>query len=75
MDRVSTPQPRNPLQFQSSGATTRLNEAVASPVLTSPRQRNRIRTNPWVPDSALSPGQIRQELPKLASQASVTDSP
>ncbi|RZC36675.1 uncharacterized protein BDFB_000312 [Asbolus verrucosus] len=76
--RVLTAQSRPPPSaFQSSNGVTssRLSEVVASPVLTSPRQRNRIRTNPWVPGSTLSPGQIRQETPKITTPIPVTDSP
>ncbi|XP_044256700.1 uncharacterized protein LOC123006347 [Tribolium madens] len=62
-------------QCNTPVTSSRLSEVVASPVLTSPRQRNRIRTNPWVPGSTLSPGQIRQEMPKITTAVNVTDSP
>ncbi|XP_063929432.1 uncharacterized protein LOC135141842 isoform X2 [Zophobas morio] len=77
VERVLPVQSRTTPAFQcSSGVTpTRLSEVVASPVLTSPRQRNRIRTNPWVPGSTLSPGQIRQEMPKITTPAPSTGSP
>lgn len=36
--------------------------APGSPALgmTSPRQRNRIRTNPWVPTGTMSPSPVKQ---------------
>ncbi|CAH1377659.1 unnamed protein product [Tenebrio molitor] len=74
--RVLAVQSRTTPAFQSGGvASSRLTEVVASPILTSPRQRNRIRTNPWVPGSTLSPGQIRQDAPKITTPIPATDSP
>lgn len=56
-----------------NGATpSRLSELVVNSAITSPRQRNRIRTNPWVPTTNLSPGNscvglhVRQEFSKQA---------
>nr|XP_015836673.1 PREDICTED: uncharacterized protein LOC661635 isoform X2 [Tribolium castaneum] len=64
-----------PFQCNTAVTPSRLSEVVASPVLTSPRQRNRIRTNPWLPGSAPSPGPIRQEVPKITTSVTGTDSP
>ncbi|KAF2880476.1 hypothetical protein ILUMI_25683 [Ignelater luminosus] len=61
----------------SNGVASRLTEVVVNSGLTSPRQRNRIRTNPWVPGNNLSPGNscvglhARQDL----SKPSVINSP
>lgn len=58
------------LQSNANEVPSRLSEVVANSSITSPRQRNRIRTNPWVPGSNLSPGNsisalhTRQEPPK-----------
>lgn len=51
-------QSRTSVMLQSNGneVSSRLTEVVVNSSITSPRQRNRIRTNPWVPGSNLSPG-------------------
>ncbi|KAK5637876.1 hypothetical protein RI129_000114 [Pyrocoelia pectoralis] len=43
-------------QLLSNGITSKYKEAVTNAGILSPRQRNRIRTNPWVPANNLSPG-------------------
>ncbi|XP_025837445.1 uncharacterized protein LOC108742438 isoform X2 [Agrilus planipennis] len=40
----------------SSPPSTRLPETIVTSSIMSPRQRNRIRTNPWLPGNSLSPG-------------------
>ncbi|CAG9855274.1 unnamed protein product [Phyllotreta striolata] len=60
---------------------TRINEKLIvnlSPALgvTSPRQRNRIRTNPWLPGSTLSPSPVKHDLKKASlTVKSAKDSP
>ncbi|CAH1965053.1 unnamed protein product [Acanthoscelides obtectus] len=49
----------------------------SSPALgvTSPRQRNRIRTNPWLPGGALSPSPVKHEITAGAPTKTINDSP
>ncbi|CAH1103215.1 unnamed protein product [Psylliodes chrysocephalus] len=60
---------------------SRMNEKIIvniSPALgvTSPRQRNRIRTNPWLPGSTLSPSPVKHDLKKASvATKSSKDSP
>ncbi|XP_050519599.1 uncharacterized protein LOC114342588 [Diabrotica virgifera virgifera] len=62
-------------------APSRVNEKIVgnlSPALgiTSPRQRNRIRTNPWLPGATLSPSPVKHGLNKgKAAAKSSKDSP
>lgn len=57
-DMCKNGQARTSVTLQSNGneVSSRLTEVVVNSSITSPRQRNRIRTNPWVPGSNLSPG-------------------
>ncbi|KAB0801184.1 hypothetical protein PPYR_05538 [Photinus pyralis] len=43
-------------QLLPNGITGKYKETVTNSGILSPRQRNRIRTNPWVPANNLSPG-------------------
>lgn len=64
--------------LNANGVSQRLTEVVVNSTVTSPRQRNRIRTNPWLPGSNLSPGNsstalhLRQD---QLSKTAITSSP
>ncbi|KRT81257.1 hypothetical protein AMK59_5969 [Oryctes borbonicus] len=59
-DYKSHPPVRASVTFQNNsspmnGLSSRVTEVVTNSGITSPRQRNRIRTNPWLPGNNLSP--------------------